>query len=116
MSGVNFSVDVDAKHGSAAKAKLSCSYCKNFTNEGYLCERVESASKNAAFDINIRSVLAFRGIGCGFSAMREWGSIMDMPFIPSQDTYTKALSKIEEASVKTFDSVKEKSRAVICDV
>ena len=47
--------------------------------------------------------------------MREWGSIMDMPFIPSQDNYTKALTKIEEASVKTFDSVKEKSRAVICD-
>ena len=63
MLGVNFSVDVDAKHWFAAKAKISCSYCKNFTNEGFLCEPVESASKNAAFDTNIRSALAFRGIG-----------------------------------------------------
>ena len=114
--GVIFSINIDDKNGFAANAKLSCSNCKEFASEGYLCERLaNSTSKNAPFDINIRSVLAFRGVGCGYSAMKEWGSIMDMPFVPSQDTYTKAHNKIEEASTKTFTTVKEHSRSVIRD-
>ena len=61
----------------------------------------------------MRAVLAFRGVGCGYSVMKEWGSIMDMPFIPSKDTYTSMHNRIEKAATATFKSISQQSRDII---
>ena len=39
---------------------------------------------------------------------------MDMPFMPSQDTYTKIHNKIGNAATKTFKSISQQSRNIIC--
>ena len=31
-------------------------------------------------EINSRATMAFREIGCGFSAMNEWCGVMNMPY------------------------------------
>ena len=41
------------------------------------------------------------------------GIIMDMPFIPSQDTYTKAKNRIENAFAKTVGTIQVQPRAII---
>ena len=116
MPGIVFDVDTKAKIRFAASATLTCKSCKNISNEGYLCQRIgQSKSQNVPFDINMRAVLALRGVGCGYSAMKEWGSIMDMPFIPSQDTYTKMHKRIEKAATATFKSISQQSRDIIAN-
>ena len=52
------------------------------------------------FEINSRATLAFRGIGCGFSAMNEWCGVMNMPYSMSQDAYTTHHNKIHKASIE----------------
>jgi len=116
MPGLSFEVLLKNRNGFVAQGSIECKNCSGFSKESYLCERVgESKLPNVPFDINIRAVLAFRGIGCGYSAMKDWGGIMDMPFIPSQDTYAKAQNKIEEASIKTFKSISRSTREIICN-
>ena len=116
MPGLSFEVLLKNRNGFVAQGSIECKNCSGFSKESYLCERVgESKLPNVPFDINIRAVLAFRGIGCGYSAMKDWGGIMDMPFIPSQDTYAKAQNKIEEASIKTFNSISRSTREIICN-
>ena len=116
MPGIVFEVNAKAKIGFAASATLKCENCKKISNEGYLCQRIgQSTSQNVPFDINMRAVLAFRGVGCGYSAMKEWGSIMDMPFIPSQDTYTRMHNKLEKAAKATFKSISQQSRNIIAN-
>ena len=116
MPGIVFEVDTKAKIGFAASATLTCKSCKSISNEGYLCQRIgQSKSQNVPFDINMRAVLAFRGVGCGYFAIKEWGSIMDMPFIPSQDTYTKMHNRMEKAATATFKSISQQSRDIIAN-
>eukprot|EP00112_Aurelia_sp_Birch-Aquarium-sp1_P015507 Seg3441.4 transcript_id=Seg3441.4/GoldUCD/mRNA.D3Y31 product="hypothetical protein" protein_id=Seg3441.4/GoldUCD/D3Y31 len=64
-------------------------------------------------DINIRAILAFRGIGCGYSAMREWASTMNMPHYLSCDAYASAHNKIAKASSNTFKEIVAESRKAI---
>ena len=50
--------------------------------EEILSERVVSSRETrgrAPFKINLRVAIALRGIGCGQSALTEWGSIISMP-------------------------------------
>ena len=58
--------------------------------------------------------MAFRGNGCGYAAMQEWCSIMNMPSNPSQDTYTKLHHKVSEASTKAFKEISKQSKEEIC--
>ena len=46
----------------------------------FLCQRVGSAtSSRTPFDINLRAVLTFCGIGCDFSSMKDWCGTMNFP-------------------------------------
>ena len=88
--------------------------CEERLAEGHLCERLEgSKSPNESFDINTRAVLAFRGIGCGYCAIKKWRGVLNMPYSMSQNGYTKCQEKIEEGSIKTFLSIVTISREKI---
>ena len=101
--------------GFAAKAELYCSTCENGVVEDYLCRRVaNSDSMNVPFEVNSKAVLAFRGVGCEFSSIKEWCGIMNMPYHLSQDTYTNTHSKINVASKETFKEVQD--TAVTVDI
>ena len=112
--GLSFEIDKGKVSGFSAKAAIMCKICESPAKENYLCERVGgSKSPNEPFDINIRATLAFRGIGCGYSAMRDWASVMDMPYSISRDSHTRAHHKIEEASKATFNEMVKQSRDAI---
>ena len=66
--------------GFATKGKTVCIKCQETIAEAHLCERVDrSDSTKVPFEINLRAVLAFRGIGCGFAAIKEWCGIINIP-------------------------------------
>ena len=100
--------------GFSGKGELTCQECSQFSNEEYLCARVgNSKSTRAPFEINVRATLAFRGIGCGYAAIKEWCGLMDMPYSISQDSYTKNQAKIQKASMETFDELSKQSVGAI---
>ena len=100
--------------GFATKARLACEVCDEVVKEDFLCERLGgSKSQTDPFDVNLRATLAFRGIDCGHSAMKEWASTMNLPHVMSYDAYRTAHQKIADASKNTFQEIASKSREAI---
>eukprot|EP00112_Aurelia_sp_Birch-Aquarium-sp1_P002811 Seg1311.5 transcript_id=Seg1311.5/GoldUCD/mRNA.D3Y31 product="hypothetical protein" protein_id=Seg1311.5/GoldUCD/D3Y31 len=98
---VQFELSNSKANGFAMKGQLNCTTCNESIVEDYLCQRVGGAkSTRAPFEVNSRATLAFRGIGCGFSAMKEWCGVMNMPYAMSQDAYTAHHNKIHKASIE----------------
>ena len=55
---------IESSFGFSTKGKTFCSHCRSFEDKRFFCERVGGSSHSTVpFDINIRSILAFRGIG-----------------------------------------------------
>ena len=72
---MKFSLTNGKKMGYAVKGKLFCGNCKQSFAEPYLSETVGgSQSSKAPFEVNSRSPFAFMGIGCGYSAIRDWST------------------------------------------
>ena len=69
------------------------------TNELY------SPSSNVPFEVNIQAVLAFRSIGRGFTAIREWCGIMNMPYHLSKDGYTSSHERLDSTSKSSFKDI-----------
>ena len=100
----------DSTLGFAAKFKSYCSGCESTISEDFLCKRVnDSSSSSVPFEVNIPAVLAFRGIGCGFSWIRERRGLMNMPYHLSQDGYTSLHEKLNVGSISTFNKIQKKS-------
>ena len=96
--------------GFSSYAVLSCSACKVIVYKDYLCKRLgNTESTRSPFEVNILSTLAFRGIGCGFSAMKNWCGTMNMHNCLSQDSYHQNQMKVAEASKNTFNDISKKS-------
>ena len=96
------------------KSTISCTNCNLYSKEKYLCERVGgSKSSTAPWDINCRAILAFRGIGCGYSAIRDWANVINMLHSLSHDTYKKGHNRIQESSAETFKKIFERTRQAI---
>lgn len=112
--GVKFKIVPTSKSGFSVKGQLECGTWQQSLAKSYMCNRVsDSSSGSVAFGINIRTVLAFRGVGCGHSAIRKWCGIMNMPYSLSKNGYSKNQKKIEEAALKTFESISDSSRSGI---
>ena len=107
---ISFEVMKDKTMGFAAKARSYCTACENNVSEDFLCKRVDdSASSNVPFEVNMQAVLAFRGIGCGFTAIREWCGIMNMPYHLSQNGYASIHERLNSASKSSFKDIQKKS-------
>ena len=98
--------------GFAPKSEIHCSICNTFHMEHFMSSRLGD-SKKAPFEVNIRAVLAFRSIGCGFSSIRDWCSTMNLPNCISREAYSNSHHKIGEASKATFDQILKSSREAI---
>ena len=111
---ISFEVMKDKTMGFAAKARSYCTACENNVSEDFLCKRVDdSASPNVPFEVNMQAVLAFRGIGCGFTAIREWCGIMNMPYHLSQNGYASIHERLNSASKSLFKDIQKKSTEAI---
>ena len=114
MPGLSLDFLPENSSGFSAKAKTFCSNCSGFEDKRFFCERGGGSTlATVPFDINIRSILAFRGIGSGFSNIKHWCGIMNMPHCLSQGGYTKTLEKIESCYLETFNDISIKSRDAI---
>ena len=105
-----FEVKPDKSFGFSSYAVLSCSACQCVILKDYLCKRLgNTQSTRSPFEINVLSTLAFRGIGCGYSAMKNWCGTMNMPNCLSQDSYHQNQLRVAEASKNTFNDISKKS-------
>ena len=88
----------DARMGFANHLKLLCSHC-NFENSFFTSKQSEKqASKQGRnmFEVNIRSVIAFREIGRGFESVSTFARCMNMCSI-SDPTYRNINDKLYNA-------------------
>ncbi len=100
----------EGSNGLCVKSSLFCKQCEELVFNDYLCSRVGgSNSLTVPFELNLRAVMAFRGIGCGHSAIKEWCGIMNMPATFSKDSYYGGSNKLFNASGATVDTVMKKS-------
>eukprot|EP00795_Rhopilema_esculentum_P017497 gene17497-9115_t len=113
-SGLIFDVENDNRCGFSANGVIFCPTCEIPVKANYLCERVGGdKSPNKPFDVNIRATLAFRGIGCGYSAMKKWANTMNMPYALSRDAHVNAQNKVSEACCKVFQDISVQTRKAI---
>ena len=100
--------------GLSVRAMLVCQSCKEKLMEDYLCQRVGgSRQSETPFEVNLRGVMAFRSIGCGHSALRDWCGLMNMPCSISKDSYQGSQNKLHEGSKVTCEAVMKKSAKAI---
>ena len=80
-----------------------------------MSSRVEDSDRksNVSSEINVRSILAFRGIGCGYESMQQWLALMNMPHSPSLNIYHKNVKKIELGAMKCFENISERTHPAI---
>ncbi len=117
QASITFSRKPEGDLGFACRIAIKCINCETFEREEYSSQRIgqPGSGKNTPFDVNVRSTLAFRGVGCGYSAMKEWCGMMNMSSVLSKNAYINTNNKIEEAASKTFKSVAETTREILKD-
>ena len=113
-SGLKFVVTDSKMSGFAIKGAVICEVCQETVCEQYMCERVDnSSSSRAPFEVNTRAVIAFRGIGCGQSAMQRWCGTMNMPNCLSSPAYQNIQTKLNVATKETFGEVSKTTHEAI---
>ncbi len=86
--GLAYDLLPQCQQGFASKAKISCLSCSEEIDEEFTCKRVRGSQSNRAlFDVNMRAMMAFKGIGCGFADMIEWSGTINMPSHLQQNAY-----------------------------
>ena len=96
--------------GFAASSKVVCQSCSHVLYDGHLCKRVgNSVSTRSPFEVNLLATVAFRGIGCGYSAINDWCGTMNIAHSLSKNGYQKAQKKLEGASKLAFKELSEES-------
>ena len=114
QTGIVFNT-YDEKHkGFCAKGYIYCRGCELVIAEEYLSEKaVETASANEPFEINVRAVFAFMGIGCGFNAIKDWTTMINLPNCLGKFAYQGLKEKIIIGSKETFNELSMESVAII---
>ena len=110
QSGITFSLIDGKEMGFAVKGKLFCSNCEQSFAESYLSERVGgSQSSKAPFEVNLRSTFAFMGIGCGYSAIRDWSTVMNTSSYMSKLAFQGSKNNIIAGSRESFEEIAKRS-------
>ena len=63
-------------------------------------KKIKTPKGRPPFDINMRSVIAFREIGKGHTAMQKFGSFMNMPSVLIQNSYAGLVTNIQKTYTK----------------
>ena len=111
-NGLRIDIDVEKSFGFSLKGQLFCNSCDAVIEEGFLCGRVDKevpSKVQVPFEVNVRATVAFRGIGAGHSAMKEWCSLMNLPSCLSKLAHQNLQQKLVEGSKVSFEKVAQKS-------
>ena len=80
---------------------MSCNRC-NWLSELYSSREIEQNNTPGSnpFDINIRTIMTFREIGKGYSALETFCGIMNMPAPMNVKAFNEMQLKIADAYIK----------------
>ena len=75
---IQFTRKPEGDLGFAARMAVECRNCKRYSRVEHSLQRIgePGSLKNAPFDVNACATVAFRGVDCGHSAMKEWCGVM----------------------------------------
>ena len=77
-------------------SKDSCTWSKSF----WTSKKVKTPKGRPPFDVNMRSIIAFREIGKGLTAIKKFGGCMNMPNVLNQTAYAGLVTSIKESYTK----------------
>ena len=110
QSGITFSLIGCKEMGFAVKGKLFCGNCEQSFAESYFSETVGgSQSSKALFEVNLRSAFAFMGIGCGYSDIRDWSTVMNTSIYMSKLAFQGSKNNIIAGSRESFEEIAKRS-------
>ena len=92
---------LDEKQGFAHNISVKC--CKDSCSwsEGFwTSKKIKTPKGRPPFDINMWSVIAFREIGKGHTAMQKFGGFMNMPSVLTQNSYAGLVTNIQKTYTK----------------
>ena len=85
--------------------------CNEAISESFLSYRAGgTATTIAPFEVNVRSVLAFMGIGCGFNAMADWSAIMNFKKVRNESACQKNRLKVAQGSQEACERFMSQSK------
>ena len=111
-----FDIDHSKKKGLSCCLKFKCKNCHIWSKEMYTSKKVENEGKGKApFDINIRSVIAMRVIGRGYSSLEKFCGFLNLlspmqvgAFNETQKNIAKAYNVVAtESMIAAADQLKE---------
>ena len=88
QQGIVFNIHDEKHKGFCAKGYVYCQNCEQIIANEFLSEKAgETESANESFEINVRTVFAFMGLGCGFNAIKDWTAMINLPNCITKFTY-----------------------------
>ena len=108
-SGLDFVHDVAKKNGLAHKFNLTCRSC-SWKNETFSSRKLPNTRAGIhgrgkkAFEINTRTIIAFREIGKGYSALTTFCRCINMPPPMAQTSFDNLMDNIHVSYVKSARS------------
>ena len=85
-------MDFSSKKGLAQKLIVSCEDC-NWSYSTYLSTSIKT-EQSSRYDVNVRSIIAFREIGRGLSHIETSNQIMNMPPPYTHSTYDETVKDV----------------------
>jgi hypothetical protein len=94
-STIDNTVDFSSKKGLAQKVMVSCSYVKDcgWSYSTYLSTKL-TTDERSRYDVNVRSIIAFREIGRGLGHIETFNRVMNMPPPYTHSTYDEMVNDI----------------------
>lgn len=91
--------DDSKKKGLSSFLSINCMEC-DFSTSTFTSKLTEEGNKpgRSSFDINVRSVYAFRSIGIGYKGLNKFCGLMNMPAPMTSMNYDKISDKLQEAA------------------
>ena len=110
---VNFVVDFSKKKGQAQKVLITCAAAEcTWTHSTYLSQTVDVGDHNR-FDVNLRSIIAFREIGRGLNHIERFNRVMNMCPPYSHSNYD---DMVKDVSTGYADALNESLDGAACNV
>jgi len=109
---VELSIDPGKKKGLSHEIMLSCS-C-SWSHTLFSSCKIDQTDSKSSFDVNVRSVIAFREFGQGWQSIETFCRIMNIPPPMTNLTYTETVNKLHPLYLQAAEkSMSDAAAAVI---
>jgi len=99
--GINFAEHQDQKKGLCIAFDIVCTSC-HWRKEFYSSKRVSDKTKHS-WEINVRTVMTFQNIGCGYEDLKSFLAIMNMGSPMTRNNYGELITSIHQADIDEAD-------------